>query len=100
MNLNLGEMIFIFVLALLILGPKRLPEVGRTLGKAINEFKRATAELKGSLEREMQNLEQDVKAAEAKTNGTTTAASYPPHDPAETTENHGHDDYSYTEHRD
>ena len=40
------EMVFIFLLALLLFGPKKLPEMGRTLGKAITEFRRASNELK------------------------------------------------------
>jgi TatA/E family protein of Tat protein translocase len=50
-------MIFIFVLALLLFGPKKLPEVGRTLGKAMSEFWRASSELKVTFDREMKTLE-------------------------------------------
>lgn len=57
MNLGLSEMIFIFLLALLIFGPKKLPEVGRQLGKFMAEFKRASNEFKAQLETEMRNLE-------------------------------------------
>ena len=64
-NIGFPEMIFIFVIALLIFGPKKLPELGRSLGKGLSEFRRASSELRGSLEREMQNLEQDVKTAES-----------------------------------
>ena len=39
MNLGFPEMIFIFLLALIIFGPKKLPEIGRQIGKALNEFK-------------------------------------------------------------
>jgi len=53
------EMMFIFVLALLLFGPKKLPEIGRTIGKAMGEFRRASSELKSTFEREMQNLEQE-----------------------------------------
>ena len=45
-------MIFIFVAALLLFGPRRLPELGRTLGKGLAEFRRASAELKRSLDAE------------------------------------------------
>ncbi|MGH9522645.1 MAG: TatA/E family twin arginine-targeting protein translocase, partial [Terriglobales bacterium] len=57
MNLGFPEMIFIFLLALLIFGPKKLPEVGRQLGKFMAEFKRASNEFKAQLETEMRNLE-------------------------------------------
>src|SRR5881409_1265758 len=57
--LGMQEMVFIFVLALLIFGPKKLPELGRTLGKALTEFRRASSELKATFNREMQSLEQE-----------------------------------------
>jgi sec-independent protein translocase protein TatA len=56
MNLGLPEIMVIFLLALLLFGPRKLPEIGRTLGRAMNEFRRAADELKTSLEREV-NLE-------------------------------------------
>lgn len=52
-NLGLQEIIFIFVLALLIFGPKRLPEIGRTVGKALGEFRRASNELKRTINSEL-----------------------------------------------
>ena len=60
-SLGVPEMIFIFVLALLLFGPKKLPEVGRTLGKAMSEFRRASSELKATFDREMQNLERETE---------------------------------------
>ena len=53
------ETVFIFILALLLFGPKQLPELGRTLGKAMTEFRRASAELKSTFDREMQSLERE-----------------------------------------
>jgi Tat protein translocase TatB subunit len=55
------EVILLFIVALLLFGPRRLPEIGRTLGKAMADFRRATNEFKTNLEREVQ-LE-DIKAA-------------------------------------
>ncbi len=58
------EMVIIFIVALVLFGPRKLPELGRTLGKAITEFRRASNELKSTFEREMQQLErenQDLK---------------------------------------
>src|SRR5947209_16275916 len=57
MQLGMGEMIFIFLLALVIFGPKKLPEIGRQLGKAMNEFKRASNEFKSQLEDEIRQIE-------------------------------------------
>lgn len=56
------EMIFIFLLALVLFGPKKLPELGRTIGRAITEFRRASADLKASFEREMRSLERETEA--------------------------------------
>jgi TatA/E family protein of Tat protein translocase len=55
------ETIFIVLLALLLFGPKKLPELGRTLGKAITEFRRASSELKTTFDREMRNLERETE---------------------------------------
>jgi Tat protein translocase TatB subunit len=57
MNLGFPEMLFIFVIALLIFGPKKLPEIGRQVGKAISEFKRASDEFKSQLDSEIRQLE-------------------------------------------
>jgi TatA/E family protein of Tat protein translocase len=54
------ETIFIFVLALLIFGPKKLPELGKTIGKAMTEFRRASSELKSTWDREMHSLERET----------------------------------------
>ncbi len=50
-------MIFIFLLALLLFGPKKLPQIGREVGKALNEFKRASNEFKNQLETEIAQVE-------------------------------------------
>jgi TatA/E family protein of Tat protein translocase len=54
------ETLAIFVLVLLLFGPKKLPEVGKNIAKAINEFKRASGELKDTWHREMANLERET----------------------------------------
>ena len=56
------EMVVIFLLALVLFGPKKLPELGRTLGKAISEFRRAQSELKATFDRELQNLERETES--------------------------------------
>jgi TatA/E family protein of Tat protein translocase len=53
-------MIFIFVLALLIFGPRKLPELGRSLGKALTEFRRASADLRNVVEEEMREMERQT----------------------------------------
>jgi TatA/E family protein of Tat protein translocase len=52
-SLGIPELLVIFVVALIVFGPKRLPEIGRTLGKALGEFKKASDDLKNTIEREV-----------------------------------------------
>ena len=59
------EMIFIFLLALVIFGPRKLPELGRQLGKALAEFKKASNDFKSQLETEMLNIELEERAKQA-----------------------------------
>ncbi len=61
------ETVFIFVLALLIFGPKKLPELGKTIGKALTEFRRASSELKSTWDREMINLERESESVKEAT---------------------------------
>ena len=63
-TLGTQELIFIFLLALLLFGPKKLPEIGRTVGKALTEFRRASNELKSTFDREMKNLESETGVKE------------------------------------
>ena len=78
-TLGVPEMIFIFVLALLLFGPKKLPEVGRTLGKAMSEFRRASSELKATFDREMKALEREtdgIKEVANSYNNETSSYNY------------------------
>ena len=64
-RMSFSETIFLFVLALIIFGPKKLPEIARQVGKYMNEFKRASNEFKAQIEQEISNLDvekQDVEA--------------------------------------
>src|SRR5437667_12711856 len=70
-SLGMPELIVIFVIALIIFGPRKLPELGKSLGKSIAEFKRASNELKSTLEEEIRIEEQKTKQEEA---AKTTAA--------------------------
>jgi sec-independent protein translocase protein TatA len=60
------ELILIFVVALLVFGPKKLPEIGRSVGKAIREFKKTSEEIKGRIEEEIQASEVKDAARELK----------------------------------
>jgi TatA/E family protein of Tat protein translocase len=69
-TLGVPEMMVIFLLALVLFGPKKLPELGRTIGKALTEFRRASTELKSSFEREMQTLERESNSLKDATHDT------------------------------
>ena len=56
-RMSFGETIFLFFLALIIFGPKKLPEIARQVGKYMNEFRRASNEFKAQIEQEISNLE-------------------------------------------
>ncbi len=61
MNLGFSEMVFLFFLALLIFGPKKLPEIGRQIGRFMNEFKRASNEFRSQIESEINAIETEIK---------------------------------------
>jgi TatA/E family protein of Tat protein translocase len=80
MNLGFPEMMFIFILALILFGPKKLPEIGRTIGKGLAEFKRASREFQSQIEDEVRKLEVevDVKNTIAPISLTETVSAKPP----------------------
>jgi Tat protein translocase TatB subunit len=57
MNLGMPEMLFIFLMALIVFGPKRLPELARKFGKVMAEFKRATNDFKYQIENEIEQID-------------------------------------------
>ncbi len=79
-SVGLPELLLIFVIALLLFGPRKLPEIGKTLGKAMNEFKRASNDLQRSLEDEIavDELKQTKREIEAAAALTTTPSGPPP----------------------
>lgn len=60
-NLGFPEIMIIFIIALLVFGPRKLPELGKSLGKSLAEFKRATNDLKKTWEEEVKAEEEDLK---------------------------------------
>lgn len=56
------EMVVIFLVALVLFGPKKLPELGKTIGKAITEFRRAQSELKATFDTHMRELEKESQS--------------------------------------
>jgi sec-independent protein translocase protein TatA len=65
------EMIVIFLVALVLFGPKKLPELGKTIGKAITEFRRAQSELKSTFESHMRELEKENESIKEVTRSYT-----------------------------
>jgi sec-independent protein translocase protein TatA len=61
MNLGFQEMVLIFLIALIVFGPKKLPELGKSLGKGIREFKKATNDLKANWEDQLREVETSVQ---------------------------------------
>lgn len=59
------ELILVLALALIIFGPGKLPDVGRSLGKTLNEFKRASAEIKQQVDAEIKEINEPPKGDKA-----------------------------------
>ena len=75
-SIGMPELIIIFVIALIIFGPRKLPELGRSLGKSLAEFKRASNELRNTLEEEIR-LEEQKPEPKPKTEPSMTAEASP-----------------------
>jgi sec-independent protein translocase protein TatA len=76
-SIGMPELIVIFVIALIIFGPRKLPELGRTLGKSIQEFKKASNELRSTIEEEIRLEEQRESAKPAAPVASATASATP-----------------------
>ncbi len=70
-SIGMPELIIILVIALIIFGPRKLPELGRSLGRSINEFKKASNELRST-------LEEEIRVEEQRDRTTATASATPP----------------------
>ncbi|HEY2381953.1 MAG TPA: twin-arginine translocase TatA/TatE family subunit [Terriglobia bacterium] len=68
-SLGFPEMLMIFVIALLVFGPKKLPELGKSLGKGIREFKKATDELKANWEDHVKDIAEPLNDAKKELHG-------------------------------
>jgi TatA/E family protein of Tat protein translocase len=73
--IGMQEMICIFVLALLLFGPKKLPELGRMLGRGLAEFRRAKNELKTTFESHMREIERETQLEKSSSERMTTSYS-------------------------
>jgi TatA/E family protein of Tat protein translocase len=76
-SIGMPELIIILTLALIIFGPRKLPELGRSLGKSLGEFKRASNELRNT-------LDEEIRIEEERTTAQKAAAPPAPAPPADT----------------
>jgi TatA/E family protein of Tat protein translocase len=72
-SIGMQELIIIFVIALIIFGPRKLPELGKSLGRSISEFKRASNDLRNTLEEEIR-VDDQRQTKSAATAGSPAAA--------------------------
>ena len=78
-SIGMPELVIILVIALIIFGPRKLPELGRSLGKSIGEFKKASNELRSTLEEEIRIEDQrDQRAVLRAEQDTAISAAIPP----------------------
>ena len=81
-SIGMPELVIILVIALIIFGPRKLPELGRSLGKSIGEFKRASNELRHTLDEEIRVEEQKEQRAKIEAEQTSAIDAATVHDPA------------------
>jgi sec-independent protein translocase protein TatA len=81
-SIGFPEMLVILVVALIIFGPRKLPELGRSLGRSINEFKRASNELRSTLDDEIRAEERRTATPAAAAPVAPAAPHAAPTDPA------------------
>ena len=77
-SIGMPELMIIFVIALIIFGPRKLPELGRSMGKSLSEFKRASNDLKNTLDEEIRIEDKPPPSQSA---GPKAAAAEPEHGP-------------------
>jgi len=76
-GIGLPEMMLIMLIALLVFGPKKLPEIGRSLGKAIRGFQDASKEFENEFKKEAQQIEESVKMKAQLEEGTPSQPAIP-----------------------
>jgi sec-independent protein translocase protein TatA len=82
-SIGMPELIIILVIALIIFGPRKLPELGKSLGRSLSEFKRASNELRSTLEDEIRVEEQQKATVAVTAPAATEPAPSQPAEPAQ-----------------
>ena len=77
-SIGMPELILIFVVALLVFGPKKLPELGKSLGRGLAEFKKASEDLKRTIEDEIEQGKQEATAVKKQVAEVQNALVAPP----------------------
>ena len=77
-SIGMPELILIFVVALLVFGPKKLPEIGKSLGKGLAEFKKASDDLKKTIENEIEQGKQEAASVKAQVTEVKSSFTEPP----------------------
>ena len=75
-SIGMPELIIILVIALIIFGPRKLPELGKSLGRSLNEFKKASTDLQNTLEQEIKIEEQKDQAKKNKEEEKTASSAF------------------------
>jgi TatA/E family protein of Tat protein translocase len=70
-SIGMPELILIFVIALIVFGPKKLPEIGKSLGKGLAEFKKASEDLKKTIEHEIEEAKTEVNSVKTEVKAAT-----------------------------
>jgi TatA/E family protein of Tat protein translocase len=83
-SIGMTELIIILVIALIVFGPRKLPELGKSLGRSLNEFKKASNDLQNTLEQEIRLEEQKEAAAARKTEPEAAPSITPESAPSQT----------------
>ena len=73
-SIGMPELVLIFIVALLVFGPKKLPEIGKSIGKGLAEFKRASDDLKRTIEQEIEQGKQEVASVREHVTGVVPAS--------------------------
>ena len=60
-SIGMPELVLIFIVALIVFGPKKLPEIGKSLGKGLAEFKKASDDFKHSIQKEVDGLKEEAR---------------------------------------